>query len=273
MKGLASRRARGRSVSADTPRRRLPMAGLILLGVGAYLLALVVLLPAPLAHDWVRERGGLPQGLHLEGLTGSAWSGQVQNVRWKDLQFQGVTWRVRPGDLLRGALGVEAGFSTPAPGGSARLRLQPGGIEIRDLRLDIPAAPVAEALVDWPLVVRGRIVADLPGLALDRHGRFHDVSGTIAWLGAASGYPEALPLGDLHARLGDEDGALTADARDRGGPLFLQAAARLEPDGRYRLRARLGTRPQAEEALDDALALIGRPDGDGRIPLNLDGRL
>ncbi|WP_200180266.1 type II secretion system protein N [Ectothiorhodospira mobilis] len=267
------RRRKAPAATGEVPRRGRWIVSLILLGLAAYLLALGITLPAPLAHDWVRDRGWLPEGLHLHGVTGSLWSGRAQEARWEDLTLQGVTWRVHPWDLLRGALGVEAGFSGPAPGGSAHLRLQPGGIGIRDLRLDLPAAPVAGALVDWPVVVEGRIVADIPGLALDRDGRFHDVTGTVAWLNAASGYPEPLPLGDLHARLGDEDGALTADARDRGGPLFLQASARLEPDGRYRLRARLGTRPQAGAALDDALSLIGRPDRGGRIPLNLDGRL
>ncbi|MFP4160863.1 MAG: type II secretion system protein N [Ectothiorhodospira sp.] len=267
------RRRKAPAASGEAPRRIGWIASLVLLGLAAYLVSLGVTLPAPLAHDWARERGWLPEGLHLHGVTGSLWSGRAQEARWEDLTLQGVSWRVRPGDLLRGALGVEAGFSGPAPGGSADLRLRPGGIGIRDLRLDLPAAPVAGALVDWPVVVEGRIVADIPGLALDRDGRFHDVTGTVAWLGAASGYPEPLALGDLHARLGDEDGALTADVRDRGGPLFLEGAARLEPDGRYRLRARLGTRPEAEDALDDALSLIGRPDSEGRIPLNLGGRL
>ncbi|WP_177169871.1 type II secretion system protein N [Ectothiorhodospira marina] len=246
----------------------------VLAGLIAYIVFLLATWPATLAHDLARDRGWLPSDLALEGLSGSVWSGGAQQLRWEALSLQGLAWQVSAWPLLRGELRTHIQFAGPGSGGSVQLGLRPNGMRLENLRADLPAAYLADAFLDFPVIVEGRILADIPAVHVHHESGFTQAEGTLGWLGAASGLPQAIPLGDLRAELGtDDDGRLRAVARDHGGPLFLEATARLSPVGPWQIQGRLGARDQAEPGLGQALSLMGREDSEGRIPLNLSGRL
>ncbi|EHQ51888.1 type II secretion system protein N [Ectothiorhodospira sp. PHS-1] len=245
----------------------------LVLGGIAYLIFLLVTLPASFAWQLARDRGLVPDGVEPAGMSGTLWQGQARQVRLDELMLSDLQWRVRPLAGLRGELRVDVTLRPAGGTAAARLGLHPSGLRLRDLRADLPAAALAEAYLTLPVIVQGRVLADIPSLRLDRQGRFSQVEGVVGWLNAASGLPEPLPLGDLRATLtATEAGHLEAVIRDQGGPLFAEGTAGLAPGGAYQLRLRLGTREGARRELSQALGFMGRPDAEGRVPLNLSGR-
>ena len=72
---------------------------LLLLGIGAYLLFLVVTFPAALAYRAIEER---LNGISLSGVSGTVWSGSARRLQAGNLRLQNVRWRVRFWPLLTG---------------------------------------------------------------------------------------------------------------------------------------------------------------------------
>ncbi|SEP95812.1 general secretion pathway protein N [Ectothiorhodospira magna] len=243
------------------------------LGVMAYLICLLLTLPASLAWQWLDDRGKVPEHVELAGISGTFWQGQARQVRVNGLMLSDLQWQVRPLALLRGELRLDVRLQLAGGKATARLGIQPSGLGVQNLRADLPAAALAEAGLNVPLIVQGRVLADIAHLELDWQGRFGQATGVVGWLNAAMGLPEPLPLGDLRVTLrATEAGHLQAVVQDQGGPLFAEGTAALTPDGAYQVHLRLGTREGARQELSQALGFLGRPDREGRIPLNLSGR-
>ena len=72
------------------------MKRLALLGVACYLLALLIVFPAPLALRWFA-----PDALAVQGPTGSIWRGEAQAASYDGYYLGKLHWSMRPLDLFR----------------------------------------------------------------------------------------------------------------------------------------------------------------------------
>lgn len=243
----------------------------LLLGLLTYALALLISLPAALVHDWSRERGWWPQRLQAGMVSGSLWSGRIQELHWDEARLGGLRWRWLPGQALRGTLGLQLDMDQPGASVSTRLLLDRAARRLQPSQLDLSAAWLAGTFIPLPLQVQGRLVADPAGLNLAWQQEFLLAQGRLVWIDAALGFSRALPLGDLQASLAVRDGQLVLDVSDQGGPLILDAAARLDLNGGYHIEGELGLREGADPELAALLASLGRPDARGRVPFAFSG--
>jgi Type II secretion system (T2SS), protein N len=240
---------------------------LVWLGIAAFVLALIIVLPA----RWLA--GLLPAQLRCATWSGSVWRGEcaeltLQQPGTEPLQVKLVRWNLQPAALLR--LSVQATFEvqTAQGTGSGQLELGRGGrLTLQDL--------TATAVFDR------RLYSSLdPGWTgrLDAQHLAMRVQGNQ--LQALSG---ELTLRDFNDGKGSQFGSyhlvfppaaappFLGALRDTGGPLEVKASLTIHVDRRWVLDGTIAARPAAGAALRSQLDFLGAPDASGRYPLSIEG--
>lgn len=257
-----------------TPRsKRRRWISWALLGLLAYGVSLVALLPAAVVWDQLRDR--IPKGLAAQGIAGTLWSGSASSLALPEgLVATGVTWELRPGALLAGRLAWSLAAGLPGGQVNGQLAVSMSGLWVTGARGDFDAAPVVTPFLGLPVIIEGRVAMDIQQLVVTRNGQVREASGVVGWLGAGAGLPQAVPLGDLRGELGvSEAGGLRLVIRDQGGPLLAEGTVEVAAGGRYRIEGVAGSRQGADPRLVQALRLLGNPGPDGRTPIRFSGGL
>lgn len=256
--------------------RRRRVWPLLLLGVLAYAIFLLVQFPAAVAHAFAR--GALSgAGVQLAGLSGSVWSGRAASAQIQGLPLGGVNWQLRVLPLLTGRAAGELSFRHDQGSGRTRFSAGNGNARLNDVEAQIPAAHVAPLVKAVPLTLGGTLVLRMQEIEMqaDAPAKLVSASGRLVWQDAALGVanPRAYALGNLGADIETTTDGLRANLRDGGGPLEMDVQALLTPDARYRVTGRFGTRAEAEQELVTAIRFMGRPGPDGRVVVDLNGKL
>ncbi len=243
---------------------------LLLLGIPAYLVFLVLTLPATLVLGWLRPADA---GWWLESVQGSVWCGEARRLHYAGLSLDNPEWRLRPLALLLGRVEYGLRVSGEAATVDARVgRALDGGFYLRDTHGRLAAA-LLTALVSGELLhAGGELQVELAALDYDQGPQ--SATGQLRWQAAALTDPMEISLGDFQLLLETKDepgihGVLT----DTQGVIAVDARLSLHPDGRYELLGTLEPRANATDELRESLALLGRPDARGRYRLNYRGKL
>lgn len=232
------------------------------LSLALYLLALLWQLPASVV--WQRVAPSLPAEIELTGLSGTLWRGQVARMTVDRVDQGGLQWNWRPADLLAGNIGLDLLWQPRNGQVAANLLIGPGRIRLEDVSGELDAGTMAE-LNRAPFILAGSWLLDVPRLELVDLDQVAAAEGRLVWQGAAGGLPQPLALGNLTASLGHNQGWMTLDLQDQGGPLGLQGNARWRPGQAMHLDTRLQARPDAEPGLVGGLQMLGQPDAQGWI--------
>jgi len=261
-------RWRRRPATMTGRRYRLPgrrFWGFAVLGVAAYLIFLVANWPA--AHAWMlAERHlGVPDDVQVGGVDGTVWDGRGIQVGTRDLQAERIRWRVRPMALLTGRLEVTVEGVMGDGFAEGRATLTPGGLSLRGLNGQVPAAPWSRVASRFgeDVLLGGTFAFAIDALEVDREGRLEQLDGRLAWHDASVTVDEHVELGGLTSQLRAEDGALLGELGDTGGPLALGGTWRLDPTGAYELDAVMDTREGAAQILTRSLEMAGPRRDDG----------
>lgn len=244
------------------------VVGWTLLGVVAFGAALLVRLPAAWLGSW------LPAGVTCSAFGGTVWQGScsvltITPAPARTLQLERVDWTLEPLALLRGQLA--AGVSLLQAGGTAEGHLAlsfAGDIEVRQLTGRIPVD--ARLLPMLPAGWRADLAADALGFAHDAGGITH-LAGEASLIGLRDGAGN--PLGSYALRFapGAASPPFPGELRDLGGPLSVQAAARIEANGAWQIDGRVAPRPEASPGLARQLSALGLPAADGSYPFSIAG--
>lgn len=240
-----------------------------------YLFFLVWMIPAGLCWAWWAARPGSgAERITMLDLHGPWSSGNCALVRIGPLQFEHLNWRIRPLALLRGRLEFAMTAALPDSGkATAILGLGRHNLELRDLQLLGPAAPIGLAL--------------LPGLNLggtvdgkDLHLRLVkglpvEATGVLTWRGAGMEMTSPVLVGELAMQMQTGATGITANLKDRGGPLRLEIQGILKADGAYEVNGEVMPRQGAaiQPELATLLSLLGPASPGGSVRLNRTGRL
>lgn len=232
------------------------------LSLSLYLLALIWQLPASVV--WQRVAPSLPAQVELAGLSGTLWRGQVARMTVDRVDQGGLQWDWRPSGLLRGNIGLDLVWQPRNGQVKANLLMGMRRILLQDVQGELDAATMAE-LNRAPFILAGSWLLDVQRLELVDMDQVIAAQGRLVWQGAAGGLPQPLALGDLSASLGHDEGWMTLDLQDQGGPLGLQGNARWRPGQPMHLDTRLQAGPNAEPGLVGGLQMLGQPDAQGWI--------
>jgi hypothetical protein len=231
----------------------------LLLGLVAFALALVIVLPA----RWIEA--ALPSGVQCVRWSGTIWRGQCNELVLSDagkvvMKLAVLRWQLRPMALL--GLKVSADFQSRWANGDAsgNVSIGAGGtIQLRDMVASTQLDPTALGALPagWSghaQLARGEF--DWKDGRLGRLGGLLDVNGLTDQRGVALGsYRLELPAGSTPP--------FTGQLTDTGGPVQVEAKFELTADSNWSLEGRMRQRDPGDLRLSRQLDMLGSADGSG----------
>lgn len=237
------------------------------LGIAAFLLALIVVLPV----KWIA--GFLPAEVRCQQWTGTIWHGECAQLvvlqgKQSPLQADLLRWKLKPSALLRLAINADLQVRTPQGSGS-------GGVELgRNGRVAVEGL-AANALFDRRLAAmlaagwNGQLQAQDVSLRMQGM-QLQALSGQLTLRDFNDGRGGA--LGSYRLTFAPVAAPPFAGAlKDDGGPLEVNAALTITADRQWTLDGKIRPRPEAPEQLRRQLEYLGAADASGRYPLSMSG--
>ena len=240
--------------------------GLLIAGLGAYILGLIATAPATLVDAGLRRASD--GRLRLAEARGTLWSGagliEIRAVDGRVGVAKNLVWRFLPASLLRGQLVCEVGWdhaARPLP-----VTISPTRIELANADINLPATVLGLGVPKLaPLGLAGEVLLHVERLSVGSAG-LHG-NATLQWRNASSALAPVAPLGDYELRF-ENDGATThVLLRTLQGPLQLDGKGAWANDGQPVFSAGARISPQHQRQLAPLLRLIAVERGEGRFEL------
>ncbi len=251
-------------------RLTIPGLRLWLLGIGLYLLFLLVRVPAARVLAWL-PADTLPTALHYRYASGSIWSGTLHDVRFRRLALGNVHWRLTPWSLLGGRLGAVLQVDGEAGKAGGWFALGPGGALAADEVAGTLNLHAFDHLVR-PIMLDGRL--HLAGLAADfEPGDHWHVNGEADWQSARIAGVQDVELGSVHFTAKPRGAGSIVRIRNEAGDLALDGSLHLNKDGGWQLDTTIGNRDAGRKDIQQLLRFLGRPDASGRYRFRASGKV
>lgn len=240
---------------------------LVAAGLAAFVLALLVTMPARVAYHWFA-----PPELKLSGISGSVWNGRAAEGAAGGLYFADLAWRFRPASLFTGRAAC-AVSARPAGGrlqGEVAIGFAGNSMLLRDLAAALPLTVLSGVV---PMEgVDGDIDLDFSRLRFD-DGFPTEAAGTLLIRNLVLRPVSGRALGDYRAVLETGDDGITGTVEDVSGVLELSGTAVVRPDRSYSFTGRVAATPEAPSALVEQLQYLGSADAQGRREFRFEGSL
>lgn len=228
-----------------------------IVGIAAYAVFLVAMLPASMVARWI----AMPGVLELADARGTLWSGSARAVAGS-AQLDSLRWRFQPVQLAAARLAFTVDGRGSGLEAHGRIARGFGALEVRDLTVRGDAAALAAFA---PLAAGwqpdGRLALDAPAILWD--GR--EVRGTarLEWHDASIALSSVRPLGSYRAEARADGGPVKIAVTTLDGPLRISGNGTFTPPGALAFTGDARALPAAQAALDPLLNLMGarRPDG------------
>ncbi|MEJ2466596.1 MAG: type II secretion system protein N [Candidatus Thiodiazotropha sp.] len=243
------------------------------LAIAGYLFFLLYNLPAQHVVGWFSGGNQLP--LTLQGISGTVWSGEAEQVSYQRKPLGQMEWHFKPSRLILGKLAY--GIVLKQAGQQLQGTFITGfgnSVRLEEVDALLLASQLPEWLQQRQIRVDGKVRAQQLDLAFT-DGQLTAAEGSLQWLEGAVQSPLNLTVGDLQADLTTDEasGDITAAVRDLKGSVAIQADVSLKPDGNFQLKGKLKPGDKADPGLSGALQAIGRPQADGTILINYAGKM
>jgi general secretion pathway protein N len=241
-------------------------------GIAAYILFLALTLPASVLFGWVLAPGS-PLGVMSP--QGTPWHGHANALTYDGSALGRVRWDVHPWALLAGELDYDLAVDAPMTHLQGNAVLTTGGKIVASNITGPLALSTALQWIALPLpagAANGQLRLHLDRVVL-KNNRPKLIKGRIKLDDLHALWPQPMPLGDYVATFKTSDNNIEGRAHDTGGPLDLDAAIDIKPNGRYQLHGTITARGQAKPGLKQALGYLGRTDSGGTTHFSLSGDL
>lgn len=240
-----------------------------LLGIAAFLLFLIVSLPADYVTQWA---GKHVPGLQLDGVSGSVFAGRAESARFGAADLGSVDWSFDWLAPFTAGLGYRVHLHGADRDLSARLDAGLGGLWVRALKGRVAVASLDRWLPLPSHSISGSLVLDLAQLQW-KGGRLQSAAGQVELDDGAMTWPSAYTLGSFRMDLTPASGGgIAAEVRDLASPLKLNAKLNLGSDGHYQVAGTLAARDPADAATRKLLSQLGNPDSTGQYPFDFNGQ-
>jgi hypothetical protein len=241
------------------------------LGIGVYLAALIITMPATVAWQLAGDR--VPA--RLVAPKGTVFSGSAQSIAWPEGgRIDGVRWSFQPVGLLTGAaaMRIEGQLRGSPLAGTVRYRPWPG-MQLRNAQFDGPLDELLITLRHEPAaeMVEGELSVDLEAFTMAGN-RLAGASGVMTWRNARAGFGGTrFAFGELTLRLKPDQAGQGATGKisSRGGEIDISGDLELDADRDFQLVTRIGGDGPPNDATRQLRTLLGLSgDGNGRIQVS-----
>jgi general secretion pathway protein N len=222
--------------------------------------AAIALAPASLVDAMLRS--ATTGRLRLADAAGTVWRGSGAVTDSNGAWQTPIQWRASPLAMLRGGVDVDL-----LPQGHI---VANGGLELRDLRVALPAVALAGALPAVPAVdLGGELTLDAPSFRYD--GRSGDGALALRWEHARAVVNGALvDLGSVTARVTPRGDGLAGVLGNEGGMLRVDGNVALSNE-HIVADAVLTPAPGLPPAIAQALGALGPADASGAVRVSWRG--
>jgi len=239
----------------------------LLLGLLAFLVALIVVLPA----RWVG--GMLPASVRCAEWRGTAWNGRCRQLTVSvpgkpAFTIETAGWTLHPLPLLRTRVAAEVVLTDSRGDVAGHVELARGGlVSVRDVSARVlfdPQLPIA-----MPSGWRGRLEVEQFALVIQQN-ELHDLEGRFSFFDLRD--EAGRELGDYRVSFPPTTVApFKGEISDAGGPLELHGTLQLTANRRWEVAGTVAARAGADAAIAGNLGVLGAPDANGRYPLSATG--
>lgn len=243
-------------------------------GVGflAYLAFAVVLLPADRVYGWL---GQSQTAVKLYDISGTFWSGAARGALIDGRSLRSVTWQVRPWSVFLGKVQIAWAFDNGDAFGKGVAALGMNKtLGLSNVQAQIPVSEL-QPLLRLPVQLEGVLNVDVEDLDYDpATQRVSEATGVVAWNNAGVAKVTDTPLGTFRLTVTSDEGKILGQLQDVGeGPLSAAGNLVLTPDRQWSFQGEVGLRDPQRRDVANVLNLLGRPNADGKIPLQQTGTL
>jgi general secretion pathway protein N len=243
---------------------RLPLAG-----VAAYLLILLITLPADRAVKWLEQN---TVGLDLQSVSGTLFSGKAERVIIHGLGMGPVTWALRPLPLLLARLEYRVDLKDPAFLGTGIVGAGLNGrVYIHDLKAELQPDPLVNHFSPLQVQTSGAVTLLIETMDYV-DGFIRELSGHVDWVDARIVEPIVLSLGHVEANVHSEENTLVCRLTG-SGETALSGDFSLTQEGDYRLNLLLTPGAAVSPDIIDGLKTFGQVRPGGAYLITDSGRL
>lgn len=240
---------------------------LVALGVGAFLLLLLVTLPAQLAVGQLAKAG-----VAATGVSGSVWKGRAGLVRIGTFPLGEVSWDLHVLKLLAGRASATVDIKQAGAFAQGDVSATFGGrITLSNFSASWPLDTLAAA--GLPAGWKGSANVQLAELVVEQ-GVPVAVTGTLDLVNLVGPANRPASLGSYRATFPSATAAangIAADIKDLEGPISVNAILQVQRDRSYLIEGQVATRPDAPQQIISALQYLGEADAAGKRPFSLSG--
>ena len=253
---------------------------LILLGLLAFVVSIVFLLPAAPLLEKIKPD---IQPVVLAGVSGKMINGHVSRVNYADdllpVEFQDVTWKFAASALLKGGAGANFTFKGYGGGGDGQVSRQwNGDIKVSDMTFNVESKEL-EVLLPGPVAeFTGKITGQFDRVLLANQ-LLKNVSGRLNWSEAIVitrlyGPEITAFLGELDIEIVPEQNAAhAATITSTGGDLALDGKVVVATNGDYQTNLLITPSANAPQELVQLLKQLTQPAGGGLYKIEHSGNM
>ena len=246
---------------------------LVLLFIFSFLVFALSQLPASVAAQFTQ--GQLPKNVKLGSFSGTIWQGQVSEVRINRIQVFNVRWSLKPQALFMGQLAGDVKWGNPRAADemsgntdfSVALLSKQAHLTKAVMRFEVEQL-ITQLNLPLPVNATGRVIFNIDeyqsGLPYCQQIT-GDVFSPNVRVEGLSGW---FSIGELGADLSCKSGDLAAVVQP-DNLLGLRADVSLGDKLQFKVAGNIKPDASLPKEVHDAVKFLGRPDAQGRYPVNL----
>lgn len=219
-----------------------------------YVFFLLLLTPAAS----IVSRIELPRSLQLNGISGSIWSGQIDQVLFRQQSLSNLEWSVHPLSLITGSISsdIKTDIFQNTVNGVIDYSLISKQLNLTDIKSRINASDLQQQL-QLPFGDLDGVISLSADEVIIEKGKLPNITGVLSWRNAKLTLTSAMNLGDLFIRVAPgENGGLTGDISNLRGQLTVKGKLTVSDKQIYSLNLTLKPRANAPEELLSLLRLM-----------------
>ncbi len=243
---------------------------LIITGISAYLLFLIVTLPASWLFKFIHNQ------VQAGAVSGTVWHGRASTLQAGILNLGDAEWTLHVLPLFIGhvaadiKLAQQKGFAEGTVNASFS-----GQIKLSKLSASLPFESLM-ATGGLPGGWTGTAQIKLDEVVLKNNWP-STATGTIDALDVTGPANEPVDLGNYRITFpgaGSTASSLVGDVQDlNGAAIAINGKLMISTNRSYQLDAKVGTRPNTPDSIAQSMKFLGDPDAQGRMPFAVSGTM
>lgn len=243
----------------------------VLISVVVYIVFLLANIPASyVVSKFFPEM--VSSSIKLKNPSGTLWSGEVSQLSVKQVELGNVNWELSVIPLIWGSTNFNFVSRHDSAIIRTQVRLKTKQVAFSETEIDFPLSDLMPLLYGLPLSFDGNLKAHFSEINVVAGQQFL-MNGRALLTDVKLIAPQSLSLGNFSIVFEPEVKGTRVTITDNQGPVAVNAIVNIKETGKYLVKATLTPRTSADSDLKNSLALLGKPDSQGRYSFNYNGVL